>query len=82
VIVLSPEQKAQYESIRQTALVDLESIGNGRPELRIYVQHPTPAFQLLFSMVKATDEELEALARQQRQLFEANGWAAQAGSSS
>jgi NAD(P)-dependent dehydrogenase (short-subunit alcohol dehydrogenase family) len=26
VIVLSPEQKATYESIRQTALVDLESI--------------------------------------------------------
>ena len=24
--MLSPEQKAQYESIRQTALVDLESI--------------------------------------------------------
>ena len=48
-------------------------IGQGRPELRIYVQHPTPEFQLLWSLV-TTDGELEALVCQQRQLFEAKGW--------
>jgi len=51
-------------------------IGNGRPELRIYVQLPTPEFQLLWSMVVQTDEELEALACQQRVLFTDKGWVA------
>ena len=51
-------------------------IGNGRPELRTYVQHPTPAFQLLWSKV-TTQDEGNAFARQQRQLFEAKGWALQ-----
>ena len=46
-----------------------------RPEFRMWVQHATLAFQLMFSQVVATDDELEVLARQQRQLFEAKGWA-------
>jgi hypothetical protein len=53
-------------------------IGNGRPELRIYVQHPTPEFQLLTSQLLKTGEELDTLARQQRQLFEAKGWTVEA----
>ena len=49
--------------------------GDGsRPEFRLYVQHPTPEFQLVTSQVLTTDEELDGLARQQRQLFEAKGW--------
>jgi len=46
---------------------------NGRPEFRMWGEHPTAAFQLMFSQVVATDDELDALARQQRQLFEAKG---------
>jgi hypothetical protein len=45
----------------------------GRSELRIYVQHPSPEFQPLWSKLTTTSE-LDALARQQRQLFEAKGW--------
>jgi hypothetical protein len=48
-------------------------IGSGRPELRIYVQHPTPEFQLGLSPVVKTNEKLDVLARQQRQLFEPKG---------
>jgi len=47
--------------------------GGDRPEQRIYVQHPTPAFQLPWSQVTTTEDALDALARQQRQLFEAKG---------
>ena len=46
-----------------------------RPEFRLWVQRPTPEFQLMFGQVVTTDDELKALARQQRQLFEAQGWA-------
>jgi len=45
-----------------------------RPEFRMYVQHATPEFRLVTSQLLTADEELDALARQQRQLFEAKGW--------
>lgn len=48
-----------------------------RPEFRLWIQHPTPAFELATSQIVTTDDELDAIARQQRQLFEAKGWTVQ-----
>src|SRR5262245_48562508 len=45
-----------------------------RPEFRLWIQHPTPAFELATRQVVSTDAELEAPARQRRQLFVAKGW--------
>jgi hypothetical protein len=40
----------------------------------LWIQHPTPAFELMTSQIVTSDTELETLARQQRQLLDAKGW--------
>ena len=64
------------EVARVAPLEKFETSAGLTPELRMYVQRPSPAFQLGWSHVVTTYEELDAVARQRRQLFEAKGWTA------